>query len=187
MAGRARGGGDDGGDAGTVACSLPLRASFSARRAIGLLPRGVSHWHGEGGTLPQNTQRLSRSLATPVQSFAYREHAVELRFHLEATAAWIAGVAAVKAGALPQGLPYVAPPNAPAGTCQQCAVGHAYLYTVLDALILDLRGTEMVGDAFLLDTRTARGEEYIREEGRGWVRADCETPVSVAADGACAG
>ena len=98
------------------------------------LPPTVFHWHGEGVTLPQNAQRLSRSPATPVQGFGYREHAVGLQFHPEATAAWIAGIAAVEAGALPQARPYVAPRDALAGTPAQYAAGHAYLYAVLDAL-----------------------------------------------------
>ena len=182
------------------------------------LPASVFHWHGEGVALPQNATLLASSAATPVQGFAYREHAVGLQFHPEATAAWIEGIAAVDGDALSQNRPYGADRDALAGTPAQYAAGHAYLFSVLDALAarprhdyrridcgyydhievsilrrtrrpIESRGrsrVETVADALLLDTRTARGEEYVLVEDRGWVRADRIALVGVTPDGACA-
>ena len=50
------------------------------------------HWHGDVFDLPAGAVALARSALTPCQAFRHRENAWGLLFHLEATAAQVAGM-----------------------------------------------------------------------------------------------
>ena len=193
-----------------------------------VLPKGASpfpalpatavfHWHGEGCTLPQNTQLLAHSAATLVQAFAFGQHGVGLQFHPEATPEWIADLASADGGALSQNSPYVSAVEGLAGSPELLAASHDYLYALLDYLaarprsnyrriecgyydhielsimrrtrralrLSTLTSSAPLADALLLDTRTARGEEFVRVDGLGWLRADRVDLVGVSSDGVC--
>lgn len=69
---------------------------FPVARAIQGLPLPEHftplHWHGDTFDLPEGAQALGSSMLTRHQGFVWRDQALALQFHLEATPAWLDGL-----------------------------------------------------------------------------------------------
>lgn len=70
------------------------------------------HWHGDTFDLPEGAQSLGSSTLTRHQGFAWRDQALALQFHLEATPDWLDGLIQHGADELAGGGQFVQPPAA---------------------------------------------------------------------------
>ena len=74
----------------------PVRPLAGARvdRLFGGVPDSFTalHWHGDVFDLPAGAVALAASAKTPLQAYLYGENAYGLLFHIEATAAIVAGM-----------------------------------------------------------------------------------------------
>lgn len=101
-----------------------------------LLPERFTafHWHGEAFDLPAGAARLAATATTPNQAFALGDRVLALQFHIEATPATVADLAAACAGDITPGPLQQSPAAIAAGAARHAPAMHAILFPLLDTL-----------------------------------------------------